>query len=795
MASESKSTGPLMGRSVLRREDSHLLRGKGRFLDDIPEPRDTLHLGFVMSPHAHAKILSIDSSAALALTGVVGVFTGADLATLVKPITTRISHPSYKPTGRPVLAVEKVRFVGEQVAVVVAETPYIAQDAIELITVDYDVLPGVADAREASEASSPLLHDDLSNNILMAEEFKTPAFDKVFAASDVIIREQFKIGRIAGIPLEPRGCLALCDHIPNSVTLYTSTQVPHLVKTALSVHLDLSESLIRVVAPELGGGFGTKAQIYPEEFVTTALCLKLGRPVKWVQDRREDILTSIHARDHLYDVAISATNDGIITALELKMYSNAGAYSSHPFGCAMEVIGPRRYVPGPYKIRDSSLKLYGVCTNTTPTGAFRGVGAPGTYLVLEGLLDRLARKLKLDPLELRIRNTIAPEELPYTHAHGGEIDTGSYMPALKRAREMIGYDEFRAKQPTDRLVGGYYRGIGICQFSEGSGFSTGAWRARGLTEVPGIASALLRMDTAGKITAHVSHSSSGQGHYTVFAQLTAEKLGARFEDVTVIQSDTASVPYGSGTFASRGTISGGGAIIRASADLSDKLRRIAAYMLGADPSNIELRDSKAICRDTIDREVTFAQIGRVGYALDPDGFPQGEKIGIEATAFYEPPSATIGNAIHMVIVNVSADDGSVKIEKYVVVHDNGTTINPMLVDGQVQGATAQGIGGALMEEIVYDSEGQLLSGNLLDYLLPTSLDIPTFDLAHLESPSTNTEGGFKGMGEGGVIGGLGAVANAVADALAATGANVNRVPLRPSRILQMMNGPRNEPAT
>lgn len=776
----------LVGRSLLRREDEHLLRGRGRFLDDLPEPRNTLHLAFVMSPHAHARIVGIDADAALALPGVVAVLTGEDFAPLIKPITTLINHPSYRPTGRDPLARDKVRFVGEQVAVVLAETPYIAQDAIELIAVEYDVLPGVSDAREATLDGAPRIHDNAPDNILMADEFKTADFDAVFAAADVVVEDEFKIGRIAGLSLEPRGCLALCDHMPGAVTLYTSTQVPHLVRSALSVHLGISESLIRVVAPELGGGFGIKSQIYPEEFIATALALKFRRPIKWVQDRREDLLTSVHARDHRYEAAIAATKDGIITALRVKMYSNAGAYSSFPFGCAMEVIGPRRYVPGPYKIQNSFFRTFGVCTNTAPTGAFRGVGAPGTYLVLEGLIDRLARRLDLDPLEVRLRNTIRPEEIPYTHAHGGQIDSGSYLPALVRAREMIGYDRFRALQPADRLVNGRFLGIGICQFSEGSGFSTAAWRARGLVAVPGIASALIRIDQDGQILAHVSHTSSGQGHGTIFAQLVAERLGANYDDVTIVQSDTASVPYGSGTFASRGTITGGGAIIRAARELQEKLRRFAGFVMNVDASSIVLEGSRARRSDTPDVSVSFAELGKVAYSFDPMGFPQGEQPGLEATAYYEPPMATIGNAIHIAIVSVGPEDGSTRIEKYVVVHDNGTTINPLLVDGQVQGATAQGIGGALMEEVVYDGEGQLLSGNLLDYLVPTALDIPGFDLAHMESPSPSTEGGFKGMGEGGVIGGLAAITNAVADALAGTGANVNCVPLRPSRIVEMM---------
>lgn len=783
----SEASAGYVGQGVLRREDDALLRGKGRFVDDLPEPKGTIHLAFLMSPYAHARILSVDAAAALALPGVMAVLTGDDLAEMVKPILTEINHRTYRAVGRNVIARDKVRFVGEHVAVVLAETPYIAQDGIELVDVRYEILPSVADAEEAAGASAPLVHDEVPNNVFMFDEIDTKDFKKGFDEGEIVISERFKINRIAGIPLEPRGCLALCEHTAKNITLYTSTQIPHLVRTALSRYLDYPESNIRVVAPDVGGGFGTKAQMYPEDLVATALALRYGRPVKWIQDRREDILTNIHARDHLYDMELSATPDGLIKGLRVRMYSNAGAYSSFPFGCAMEVIGPRRYLPGPYKIENTSFKTYGVATNTAPTGAFRGVGAPGTFLAMEGMIDRLARKLGLDPVEVRRRNTISPDDLPYTNSAGSRIDSGSFMEALLLAKEKIGYDDFRASQPADRLVNGRYRGLGICHFSEGSGFSTAAWKARGLVGVPGIASALIRVEPTGKIIAYVSHASSGQGHFTSFAQLVAEKMCAPLSDVTIVEGDTATVPYGSGTFASRGTITGGGAIIRAAAPVSAKIKRIAAYLLNSDPGDVVLKDGRAMLKDRPETSLSFQDIAKTAYSFGDNGFPQGEELGLEATAFYEPPMATVGNAVHMAIVNVDPGSGCTEIEKYIIVHDNGITINPILVDGQAQGGAAQGIGGALMEEVVYDSDGQLLSGNLLDYLLPTALDVPDISMTHLESPSPSTEGGFKGMGEGGVIGGLAVITNAVADALAGIGVNVNRVPLRPSFVSRLIH--------
>ncbi len=775
-----------VGREMLRREDEYLLRGKGRFVDDLAEPRDLIHLAFVLSPFAHAAIEAIDAQAALALAGVIAVLTGDDLARLVRPIETEIDFPGYIRHGRDVLARRVVRFVGEQVAVVLAENAYVAADAVELVDVTYRPLPVAADLETARAPGMPLVHDHIPNNVIFENHFATENFDAVFAAAGQVVRERFRSGRVAGVPIEPRGCLALPDPVADSITFYSSTQVPHILRTALAHNLDFSESRIRVVVPEVGGGFGTKAQVYPEEFVAVALARKYRRPVKWIQDRREELLTNIHSRDHRYDVAAAIDGDGRITALKLELLTNAGAYSSYPFGCTLEPTGGARMIVGPYQIRNYAYDCYAIATHTCPSGAYRGVAQPTCFLAIEGIMDRIGRRLGIDPAEVRRRNTIRPDQMPWTNVVGVRYDTGSYLESLEKALAAIGYDEFRARQPADLQSAGKYRGSGICAFTEISGTGAPGWRARGLIRMPGFDSAQIRVEPTGQVTAFISHANGGQGHLTTFAQVVADQLGAKFEDVTIVEGDTASTPYGTNTFASRSAVTGGGAAIRASDKVAAKMRRIAGHMLEAAAHDIVLRAGRAEVAGVPELSVSFEQIAETAYSMNNFSLPDGEDYGLQATDFYDPPLATMANAVHVATVAVDREDGTIAIERYHVVHDCGRIINPIIVAGQIHGGTTQGLGEALMEELVYDAEGQLLNANLLDYLLPTALDVPDYRLDHIESPSIDTVGGFKGVGEGGVIGAVPAITNAVADALAGLNANVNRIPLRPSYIAALI---------
>lgn len=775
-----------IGRPVRRREDSYLLRGEGRFLDDIAEPKDTLFLGFVMSPYARAEILSIDASEALALDGVVAVMTAEEMKRLAKPMHTIIDFPGYRGTPRPILAENQVRFVGEQVAVIVAEDPYIAQDAIDLVQVEYAPLEAAVSLEQTLEPGAPLVHDEVPANVMFESSFSSEGFEERFSADGRIVRERFRKSRVAGVPLEPRGCLALPDHVADSLVFYTSTQIPHLVRTALSELLGLPEPRLRVVTPEVGGGFGTKAQFYTEEVATAAIALHLRRPVKWVQDRREELLTSIHARDHIIELEATVDDSGRILALRAEIVTNAGAYSTYPFGCSLEATGAARMLVGPYDIRHYAYRARALTTNTCPSGAYRGVGQPSCFMAIEGLMDRIGRQLGIDPAEVRLRNVVKADQLPYVNVLGVRYDTGSYEACLRRALELADYWQFRKRQSEAEPDGQFLRGIGICNFTEVSGAGSAGWRVRGLTKVPGFDSAVVRIEPSGQITLQVSQAGAGQGHLTTFAQVLADHLGARVEDVVVAEGDTASAPYGTNTFASRSAVAGGGAVIKAAETLGRKISRIAGYLLGVDVERIELRDSRAVVSGDQGQGVSFREIAAVAYSMSGTPLPQGEEFGLEAFETYDPPLATWANAVHIAQVAVDRRTGSVTIENYTIVHDCGRVINPLIVDGQIHGGTAQGIGEALMEELVYDAEGQLLNANLLDYLMPTAMDIPDYRLDHIESPSVDALGGFKGVGEGGVIGAVPAVTNAVADALARVGANINRTPLRPSYLLQEM---------
>lgn len=773
----------LIGSPVLRREDSYLLRGLGQFLDDLPEPNGTIHLAFVASPHARADIRAIDASAARALPGVIAVLTGRDFEGRVRRLAPTIELAGYREARRPVVAVDRVNFVGEYVAVVLAESPYIAQDALDLVEVAYDALPAVATIDDALAAGAPVIHPGLGDNLLFKAHFETPEFEAHFAATDLVLAETFRTGRLTGVMIEPRGCMACPDPVADNFTLWTSTQIPHIVRTAVAEHLGMAESALRVATPAVGGGFGTKAHVYPDELIVVDLARRYRRAVKWVQDRREDLLTNAHAREHTLAIEVAVGRDGVIGAVQLDVRTNAGAFSNHPYSCTLEATAAVRMMPGPYRIRNYRYDVCSVATNTAPTGAYRGTGQPSAFLAIEGMMDRIGRRLGIDPAEVRRRNVIRPEEFPYVNVVGVRYDTGSYLPSLERALAMIGYDAFRRAQPADRMVDGRYRGIGICNYTEVSGTGAPGWRVRGFARMPGFDSSRLVVEPDGRITVYVSQADAGQGHYTTFAQIAADRLGTRWEDVTVIEGDTAKTPYGTGTFASRGSVVGGGTIIRCSAKVAAKVRRIASYMLGLAPDRLVMRDGRVFDRDDPARGLSLREVAETAYSMNNLGLPQGEEHGLEATDYYDPPMVTMANGTHVVQVAVDPGDGRIEIERYAVVHDCGRVINPLIVAGQVHGATAQGIGEALMEEIVYDDGGQHLNANLLDYLVPTAMDVPDLDLSHIETPSIDTVGGIKGAAEGGVTGALPAIANAVADALSGLGVNIARVPLRPAFVL------------
>ncbi|WP_353194228.1 xanthine dehydrogenase family protein molybdopterin-binding subunit [Pusillimonas noertemannii] len=782
-----------VGQRFPRREDQYLLRGEGLYLDDLAEPHNTLHLAFVLSPHAHARILSIDVSEALEVPGVVAVLTGEDFVSLIKPIRPNIEMPTYLYTDRLALALDVVRFVGEQVAVVLAESKYAAHDAIELVQVEYELMPAVVSLEQAISEGSPVVHEHVAGNIAFRGEFASDDFATKHAAGKYRLRERFRHGRVSGSAMEPRGCMAVPIR-GEEITFYTSTQIPHIVRTEIAKHvIGCSESALRVVVPEVGGGFGVKAQLYTEELISVALCLKYRRPIKWVQDRREDLLTNTHARDHIYEMEATFDERGVLTSLELELYTNIGAYSSSPFGGTIETTGGARQIVGPYKLPNYAYRCYAVTTNTCASGVYRGVAQPACFMAMEGIMDRIARQLNIDPLEVRLRNIVLPGDMPWVNVLGVRYDTGSYQKCLELARERSGYEDFRRRFPGSRLKDGKYHGIGIGNMVELTGTGAPGWRVRGLQAVSGIDGATIRVEPTGKVSVFVSQANAGQGHFTTFAQIAADHIGVRPEAVTVYEGDTASTPFGTGTFASRSAITGGGAVIQAAEKVSNKIRRLAAHELQVEPNDIVLQDGRARVASDPSRFVDFEKLCLLAYSLGKGALPPTEVYGLEATEYYDPPVVTVANAVHIIEVAIDAIDGRVAIENYYVVHDCGKVINPMIVDGQIHGGIAQGVGEVLMEEIVYDEHGQLINASLLDYLLPTALDVPdlsTLTIDHVETPSIDSLGGFKGVGEGGIIGSVAALTSAIYDALEGIGANVNSVPLRPSHIASLIRAAR-----
>ena len=777
----------LIGKPIPRVEDERLLRGSGCFIDDIPEPRDLLHLVFVMSPYAHGRITAVHTDGARSVDGVVDVLTGKDFVGLVKPIMPDYEQPGYQVVGRPVIATDRVRFVGELVAVVIATSRYIAEDAAELVEFECEVLPTVVDAHTARQPDAIKLHEHTRDNVLFRSTFKTDRFDSAFAAADHVVRDRFHSERLAAVSIEPRGCLAIYEHARDGLTFWTSTQIPHLVRTALSDLLTWNEETLRVIAPDVGGGFGMKAYLYPEEVVAAALARRYRRPVKWISDRREDLLTSTQSRDYDYDMAMAFKRDGTLLAVEAQIVCNIGAYPTFPFGCSVEAGGAALFTPGPYRLNQFAFETCAVATNLCPTGAYRGIAAPIAAWATETLMDRAAHDLGLDPAEIRIKNVIKDHEFPYVNVLGITYQQGSFHTCLRRALDVVGYDEFRSQQPMDRLVDGKYRGIGIACFIEHTGQGSSRYRARGMLRLPGFDSALVRIEPNGKAEAYISHATQGQGHLTTFAQIIAEQLGMAVNDVTVVEGDTGRGSYGTGTFASRSAVTGGGAALRAAVFVAEKLRRLAGHILEVSPTDIELGGNHAYVTGVSELRVSIRELAAIAYSMSSRELPPGESYGLEATEYYDPPRTSITNATHIARVAIDALTGLVDIERYIVVHDSGRIINPQIVEGQIQGGIVQGLGSVLYEAIRHDQHGQPLQASLMDYLLPTVADVPDIEVLHQETWATDTAGGFKGVGEGGTIGAVPALAVAIADALKISTKRVNKLPLRPDEIVALID--------
>lgn len=775
----------LFGASVKRVEDPRFLLGKATYVDDIRLP-GTLGVALVRSPHAHARIKSIDTSKALQMEGVVRVLTGEEAAKRAKPQRVEFDMTrfpgEYKPCDWPCIAVGKVRFVGDIVAAVVAESRYVAEDAAELVEVEYEPLPAVVDAEKGMEPGAPLVHEEWGDNIMLRVKLDAGETDKIFREADCVVRERFKTNRHCASPLESRGCLATYDAARGEMTLWTSTQMPHMVRSLVAEMLSFPEQKLRVIGPDVGGGFGLKCHVFPEEVIVCLLAWELGRPVKWIEDRRENLLGSFHAKEEIAYGEIATRKDGTILGLRAKFIGDMGAYTSYPWTPCFEPFQAVCALPGPYKIHNYQYEAIAVATNKTTLSVYRGVGLPPAAFVMESLVDMVARELKLDPAEVRRKNMIPASEFPYRTPSGLEYDSASNIEALEKALEMVGYKDFRKQQEELRKQGRYI-GVGISSLIEMTTFGPSYWSPLGVKSVSGYDSAAVRVDPSGGVTLSVGTFSHGQGHATVYAQLAADELGVDMESVRLEQGDTMTTPYGWGTWGSRSAVAGGGAVIRASQKVREKMLRIASHLLEVSVGDLEFEGGKVSVKGVPGKSLTVQEIARA--AVYTAEVPEDEEPGLEATYYYKPPTP-YANATHIAVVEVDVETGQCKILKYVVAHDCGKIINPMIVDAQIHGGVAQGLGNAIYENLLYDENGQLLTSTLMDYLLPSAADVPHIEVAHFETPSPFSVGGIKGMGEGGAIAPPAAIGNAVADALSPFNVRIIQLPITPELVRSLV---------
>jgi len=760
---ESGAREPFVGRSIARREDARLLTGAGEFVDDLPAD-GALHVAFVRSPHASAHIEAVDLEAARALTGVVCVVDAAGLG--LGPLCTPVTAPSSFSPPRPLLADGVVRFAGEPVVAVVAESPYLAEDATELVEIEYEPTAALSDCRAAADLSAPQVHDGHAN-ALYDVTYDSGGVDAALANAAVVVEREFRHPRLAASPIETRGVLA--QPAGDGLQIWSSSQVPHALARVVASLLQLPESTVRVTSPDIGGGFGVKAHVYPEEIVVAALALRLGRPVKWIEDRAENLLAASHARDQIVTVRAAADADGRLLAFDADVMCDTGAYGVHPHGHILEALGTPGMLQGPYRLPHYRYRSRAVATHKAPEGAYRGVGLPVAAFVHERLMDILASELDLDRAEIRRRNLIAADELPLTTHTGQRYDSGDYVAALELALAQIDYPSFAERRERARAAGRLI-GIGISCYVEYTGVNRNVYQGRGMVAIPGTESAHLSLSDDGGVSVWTTLPAIGQGTETTFAQLVADELGLELERVRVERPDTTVGPLtGSGTFASRSAILGGGALLESTRVLRERMLEDAAALLEADIADLRLRDGAVHVVGAPQSAIAAAELLRA--AADEDRYRISAGFDSEGVAY---PYAT-----HVCEVEVDPETGGVAITRYVIAEDCGRVINPQIVEGQVAGATAQGIGGALLESLIYSEDGQLITGSFMDYLLPTAAELPAFEIHHLQTPAPGNPTGAKGVGEGGTLAPGGAIAGAVSHALSA---EFNALPLLPGRV-------------
>jgi carbon-monoxide dehydrogenase large subunit len=775
----SKASARVFGSGIRRREDPRLITGTARYTDDITLP-GMAHAAILRSPHGHARVKRIDTSRAKEAPGVVAVFTGADIEGVLKPIPCLwlVPNSELKAAPFPAIAKDVVHFVGDAVAVVVAESPHQAHDALDSIDVDYEPLPAVVDPEKATKPGAPVLHDEAPGNVAFHWTVTGGDVDAAFKSAEVIVRERIIQQRLIPTAIETRGAVAQFVPITGELTLWNTTQNPHIVRFAMSVVTGVPEDRLRVIAPEVGGGFGSKIPQIPGDFITVFCAMKLGRPVKWIETRSENYQSTTHGRDHVQDVELAATKDGRITGLRCTVWAGMGAYLSTA-APGIPTILHGLMLSGPYQIPALKEDVYGVYTNTTPVEAYRGAGRPEATYMLERLIDRLADQIGVDPVEVRRRNLIQPFSNGHDVVTGLKYDSGNYQGALDKAIAHVNYSALREEQKAARKTGRYLGigvstyveicGLGPSQVAGAVGFQGGLWE-----------SAIVRFHPSGKVNVFIGASPHGQGEETTFAQIVADELGVGVGDVKVIHGDTDSTPMGWGTYGSRTTAVGGAALAVATRKIKEKAKLLTGHLLEAAVEDIDYADGKFFVKGFPDRHKTIqdiALLANVAWNL-----PEGMEAGLEATSFYDPPNFVYPFGTHVAVVEVDAETGRVDLKRYVAVDDCGPQINPVIVEGQVTGGVVQGIGQALWEGAVYDDNGQLLTGSLTDYAIPRADLLPNIEVLSTVTPSPHHPLGVKGIGEAGTIASTSTIYNAVLDALEPFNVSSIEMPLTPERV-------------
>ncbi len=780
-----------IGQVVRRKEDPRLITGRGTYTENLKLP-GMLHAVFVRSPFAHARITRVDAAAALALPGVVRVLAGADVPELVIRDAWGVPGADVKVPPHPALAADTVRFMGEPVAVVVAESRYQAEDAAELVEVDYEPLPAVAGTKEALAPDAPQIHESVPGNRGAFWRIDEGDADAAFRDAEVVVRLSLMNNRIIPTAIEARAILASYTEFPGELTVWMTTQMPHGHRSTLARFFDLPEQKVRVIAPDVGGGFGAKGGFYPEDVLVPFLAKSLGRPVKWAQTRREDFVATIHARDHESEAELAAKRDGTLLGIRGRSYTNFGAYLSMA-AAMIPTVSFTHMLGGAYRMPAVQWEVTAAYTNTMSIDAVRGAGGSMAALIIERLIDQLAREIGVDPVEIRRRNFIQPEQFPYLSATGLAYDSGDYERALDVALKAFDYDAFRQEQARLRAEGRYI-GVGLASFVHCTGFapsrlarSPSAAHLRRTGGGIGFESAEIKVMPSGKVLVAIGTSPHGQSGHTTTAQIVADIVGVPFDDIEVQSGDTATGPWGMGTFADRGAVTTGNAVRQASVKVQSKAKRIAAHLLEAAEEDIEVSVGRYGVRGSPDKGRSFAQVAAAAYG---NRLPEEIEHGLHEIAMFDPTNFAFPFGTHLCAVEVDPETGDIALTRYVGVDDCGVQINPQVVEGQIHGAVVQGLGQAFWEDAQYDADGQLLTASLLDYGLPRADMVPEIETGHTETPAPENPLGVKGVGEAGTIAAIPAAVNAVLDALAPLGVTDIALPMTRERVWRAIQAAR-----